>query len=126
MRAHIIAAVLAGSIGLIACGGGSSPQTLADGTTKAVYDDDVNAMQARFDDDLRKQVTIDQIATISQKLHALGAYKGLQQTASDSTKNRYDYSAQFDQATVPVHLRLDADGRIAAYRLDIPQTVSAR
>lgn len=126
MRTRIVTAVLAASIGLIACGGGNSPQTLADSTTKAVYDDDVNAMQARFDDDLRKQVTIDQIATISQKLHALGSYKGLQQTASDSTKNRYDYTASFDQGTVPVHLRLDADGRIAAYRLDIPQSVSAR
>lgn len=125
MRPHSLAAALAGAFMLIACSS-NSPQTLADGTTKAVYNDDVNAMQARFDDDLRKQVTIDQIATISQKLHALGAYKGLEQTMADASKSRYDYEARFDQGTVPVHLRLDVDGRIAAYRLDIPQSISAR
>jgi hypothetical protein len=127
MRWRSVAAVVVGTAALIACGGRSdSPKALADATTKAVYDDDVNAMQARFDDDLRKQVTIDQIATISSKLHSLGAYKGLEQTTLDTSKGRYDFDAHFDQTTIPVHLRLDPDGRIAAYRLDIPQPISER
>ena len=127
MRLRSWAAVALGTGALLACAGrGDSPQALADATTKALYDDDVNTMQARFDDSLRKQVTIDQIATISSKLHSLGAYKGLEQTTLDTSKGRYDFDARFDQTVIPVHLRLDPDGRIAAFRLDIPQPISAR
>ncbi len=106
-----------------ACGHSNGPQSLADATTKAIYNDDVTSMQARFNDDLRKQVTLDQIATISSKLHAFGSYNGLAQTAADVPAGRYDYNAHFAQTTIPVHLRLDTDGRIAAYRLDIPEPV---
>jgi hypothetical protein len=121
------AAVAAALLGLAACGGGgNSPQVLADQTTKAVYNDDVNAIQAKFDDGLKRMVTIDQVATISSKLHALGSYKGLTQTSADAPAGRYDYNASFDNATVAVHLRLDPSGQIAAYRLDIPQSTSAQ
>jgi hypothetical protein len=126
MRAAVALTVLA----LCACGGGSgdaatSPQKVTNDTTEAVYNDDLNAMQSHFDDGLRKQVTIDGVATLSQKLHAFGAYKGLTQTAADANGGRYDYNAAFDNATMVVHVRMDQDGRIAAYRIDVPQTVAA-
>jgi len=110
-------------VALAACGHADGPQSIADATTKAIYNDDVTAMQARFSDDLRKQVTLDQVATISSKLHALGPYNGLAQTAADVPAGRYDYNARFAQATIPVHLRLDPTGKIAAYRLDIPDPI---
>ena len=119
-RGRAALAVVAAGM-LAACGHGDGPQSIADATTKAIYNDDVTAMQARFDDDLRKAVTLDQVATLSTKLHALGSYDGLAQTAADAPAGRYDYSARFAKTTIPVHLRLDTSGRIAAYRLDIPE-----
>ena len=91
-------------------------------TTSAVYNDDLNAMQAHFDAALQKQVTLDGVSALSQKLHAFGAFKGLTQTAADPSGGRYDYNASFDHATMAVHVRMDGDGRIAAYRIDVPQT----
>ena len=114
-------------VALAACSGGAtSPEKAINDTTEAVYNDDLNAMQSHFDDALRKQVTIDGVGTLSQKLHTFGAYKGLTQTASDPNGGRYDYNAAFDNATMAVHVRVDSDGRIAAYRIDVPQNVAAR
>jgi ABC-type glycerol-3-phosphate transport system substrate-binding protein len=115
------------ALALAACGGGAtSPQKVTNDTTAAVYNDDLNAMQSHFDSALQKQVTIDGVATLSQKLHAFGAYRGLTQTAADATGGRYDYNAAFDNATMAVHVRVDSDGRIAAYRIDVPQNVASR
>jgi hypothetical protein len=117
--------LLAGT--LCACGNGAmSPQSVADATTKAVYDDDVNAVQTHFDQSLQKTVTLDGVASLSQKLHAVGAYTGLSQTAADASSGRYDYLAQFGNTALAVHLRVDPDGHIAAYRIDVPQSLSAR
>lgn len=120
LRLRFAQAALAAAMLLAACGHASGPQQVADATTRAIYDDDVTAMQSRFNDDLRKQVTLDQVQTISTKLHALGSYSGLAQTAADAAAGRYDYNARFAQTTIPVHVRLDTTGKIAAYRMDIP------
>ena len=83
-------------------------------------------MQSHFDGALQKQVTIDGVNSLSQKLHTFGAYKGVTQTAADPNGGRYDYDAAFDNGTMALHVRMDADGRIAAYRIDVPQKVVAR
>jgi hypothetical protein len=121
------AALLA--LALTACGGGAtatSPEKVVNDTTAAVYNDDLNAMQSHFGTELRKQVTIDGAATLSQKLHAFGNYKGITQTAADPNNRRYDYAAAFDKTTMTVHVRLNADGSIAAYRIDVPENVTAQ
>jgi hypothetical protein len=117
---------LIGTLAVTACGGGSSQQTAADETTKAVYNDDLNAMQSHFDAALQKQITIDGVASLSQKLHAFGDYKGLAPLNSNATTGRYDYNAAFENTTMTVRVRVDPDGKLAAYRIDVPQTVSAR
>lgn len=120
MGRAVVAGALA-AIALCACGhGGATPQSLADDTTKAVYNDDLNAVQARFDDALKRTVTIDQVATISKKMHVLGAYKGLTQTSADGDNGRYNFTAQFESGTGNVHLRMDPGGRISAYHVDLP------
>jgi hypothetical protein len=125
---------VAGAAGLLvlalgACGGdggsATSPEKLVNDTTAAVYNDDLNAMQSHFNADLRKQVTIDGVASLSQKLHSFGSYKGVTQTAADPNAGRYDYSAAFDNATMTVHVRMDPDGHIAAYRIDVPASVAS-
>ena len=127
MRALTMSAAATLALALCACGGGATtaPQKVTNETTQAIYNDDLNAMQAHFDSALQKQVTIDGVNTLSQRLHAFGAYKGLTQTAADETGGRYDYSAAFDNAAMAVHVRVDQDGRIAAYRIDVPQNVTA-
>ena len=129
MRSLNIALAGSFALALCACGGGgsaTSPEKVVNDTTAAVYNDDLNAMQSHFDDALRKQVTIDGVASLSQKLHSFGSYKGVTQTAADANGGRYDYSAAFDNVTMTVHVRVDADGRMAAYRIDVPQSVAAR
>ena len=127
MRGAIISALACGAIvALCACGGGSPQQTAADDTTKAVYNDDLNALQSHFDAALQKQITIEGVSSLSQRLHAFGAYKGIAQVAADSSAGRYDYTASFDNTTMTVHVRVDRDGKLAAYRIDVPQTVSVR
>jgi hypothetical protein len=123
-NAPLAAGVIA--VALCACGGGAtSPEKVVNDTTAAVYNDDLNAMQSHFDDALRQQVTIAGVSTLSAKLHAFGAYKGVTQTAADQTGGRYDYTAAFDNATLAVHVRMDQDGGIAAFRIDVPQRVAA-
>lgn len=116
------------AMALAACGGGgtSSPQKAVNDTTAAVYNDDLNTMQSRFDSALQKQVTIDGVSSLSRKLHTFGAYKGVSQTTADPAGGRYDYTATFDNATMAVHVRMDPNGQIAAYRIDVPQSVASR
>jgi hypothetical protein len=118
---RIAAGLMLLALGACSGGGATSPEKAINDTTEAVYNDDLNAMQSHFDDALRKQVTLDGVGTLSQKLHAFGAYKGVTQTAADANGGRYDYDAAFDNTTMAVHVRVDGDGRIAAYRIDVPQ-----
>jgi hypothetical protein len=114
------------ALALCACGGGgsaTSPEKVVNDTTAAIYNDDLNAMQSHFDPALQKQVTIDGVSSLSKKLHAFGDYKGVTQTAADVTGGRYDYTATFNNTTMAVHVRIDANGQIAAYRIDVPQSV---
>lgn len=128
MRPLALSAAAALAFAVCACGGGAatSPEKVTNATTQAVFDDDLNAIQTHFDSALQKQVTLDGVNTLSQKLHAFGAYKGLTQTAADEKGGRYDYNASFDNATMAVHVRVDQDGRIAAYRIDVPQNVASK
>jgi hypothetical protein len=133
MRALLIGATASAAALLIACHGGDSQSAAqksaaaaTDAATKAVYNDDLNAVQKHFDGELRKQVTIDQVATMSSKLKSLGAYQGLTAGPADETQRRYDFTARFAQTAVPVHVRVDPDGQLAAYRIDIPEPVSLR
>ena len=63
------AATLAIALTAAGCGGGSvsAQQSTADAATKAVYNGDVNGMQAQFDPALQKQVTLDGVAALSHR-----------------------------------------------------------
>lgn len=124
MRARSVLAALALALAASACAAKSDdPQALADQTTRAVYDVDLDRTTARFDDALKAQVTRASVGDLSDKMHALGAYKGLKPLASDPDKGRYDYEAAFDKGTMRVELRLDPNQKIGAYRV-VPQPAS--
>jgi hypothetical protein len=115
---RVWAATLALTIAVTACAQhAADPQTLADDTTRGVYNVDLDATTAHFDDALKGQVTRGTIGQLSDEMHALGAYHGLKPETSDPDKGRYDFQAAFDKGTLLVQLRLDPDGKIGAYRI---------
>lgn len=100
-----------------ACSATDSPAALADATTKAVYNVDVDGTEAHMDDDLKKSVTRSSIGDLSDKMHALGGYKGLKPVSSQADKGLYAFEADFDSGTLAVDVRIDPTGKIGAYRV---------
>lgn len=111
-------------VALAACNTQASPgaaQGTTDTVTKAVYDDDVDAVQSHFDTTLQSQVSRGDVGTLSDKMHALGAYKGLTYLSDDPAKTEFTYRADFEKGSMNVVVRVDKDGKLAAYRV-FPQT----
>lgn len=117
MKNPLLLGAIACAIALSACAHQDSPLELADQTTKAVYNGDLAGTQAHFDDDLKKQVTRESIGSLSDKMHALGAYQGLKPTTSDPDKGEYQYEADFANGIMAVEVRVDPSGKIGAYRI---------
>jgi hypothetical protein len=117
MRALIATGAAGAAMALAGCGHTDSPAGLADQTTKAVYAVDIAATEANMDDDLKKQVTRASVGDLSDKMHALGAYQGLKQTAAEPDKGRYSFEADFERGILAVDVRLDPSGKIGAYRV---------
>ncbi len=104
--------------GICACGAHASREhKLADAVTQAVYADDESGVVKNFDADLQRQVKRADVGVISDKMHALGEYQGLTPTTADPGTRRYAYQANFSNGTMLVEMRLDPDGKIAAYRV---------
>jgi hypothetical protein len=116
MRARALVAAVA--VGVLAAGcAADNPQKLAEQTTRAVYDNDLDATVAHFDAPLKAQVTRESVGEMSDALHALGTMHGFSAVGSAPDQGRYDYQASFDKGRMLVQLRLDSDREIAAYRI---------
>lgn len=118
MSARAFACLTLGAV-LASCGGSPAgqAQSQADSVTKAVYNNDSVLVQQNFDASLKKKVNRAEVGLLSDKLHKLGDYKGLTYVNNDALKNEYTYRADFTNGSAPVILRLDSDGKIAAYRI---------
>lgn len=99
-----------------ACGG-NDPQSVANSVTRALYDNNATAVQPYFDDAMRPQVSRASVGVISDKMHALGSFNGLTLLGSDMTKHEYSYRGNFSKGAVNIVVRVDPDGRLAAYRV---------
>ncbi len=109
---------LASLIAVSACNGsGGSAQAAADSATKAIYADDVSAVTAGFDTTLQHQVTRAGVGLLSDKMHALGAYKGLTFVSADPAKSVFYYRADFTNGSMNVAVKTDSNGQLAAYRV---------
>ena len=98
-------------------GASGSAATTADDVTKAVFNNDVDAVTSNFDDQLKRKVSRGEVGTLSDKMHALGDYKGLTYVNGDPAKNEFTYRANFDKGTMNVVVRVDPDGKLSAYRI---------
>ncbi len=107
------------ALALAACAGGKGGgvQGTVDGATKAVYNDDVNALTQNFDDGLKAQVTRTEVGILSDQMHKLGDYRGLTFVNNNPRKNEYTYRAAFAGGSMNVVVRLDPDGKFSAYRV---------
>ncbi|MDQ2679807.1 MAG: hypothetical protein M3Y21_02125 [Candidatus Eremiobacteraeota bacterium] len=122
---HKTAAVALLIAGLVGCGGGnassssgsSGQQATADNVTEAMFKNDRDSVVANFDSSLHNKVTRAEVGTLSDKMHQLGDYKGLTPLASDLTKSEFSYTANFTKGAARVVMKLDADGKIGAYRV---------
>lgn len=117
MHPRFALAAIALALAASACAHHDDPQALADQATRGVYDVDLARTTAHFDDALKNEVTRASIGSLSDKMHALGEYRGLKAVSSDPDKGRYDYQAAFDKGTMLVELRIDPDEKIGAYRV---------
>jgi hypothetical protein len=118
LRAVTVATIVA--VGAVACAQSAArtdPQTMADETTRGVYDADYDRTTKDMDAALKLQVTRGTIGQLSDRMHALGALQNFKLTSSDPDKGRYDYEATFDRGAMLVQIRLDPNGKIGAYRV---------
>ncbi len=115
------AVLLLGVFSLSGCGSkggaGNTETTLADQVTRAVYNNDMAGVTSNFNSDLASQVTRASVGTLSDKMHALGNYQSITEAATDIPSRRYTFDAKFDNGDMTVFVRLDTDGKIAAYRV---------
>jgi hypothetical protein len=109
-------------LALVACRGAAADpaeqaQRLAQAATNAIYANDPAGVRSQLDDTIARLVTRAQVGALSDKFHALGAYRGLTFLVSDPTKSEFTYNAAFERGNVNVVVRLGQDGRLAAYRI---------
>lgn len=88
--------------------------------TKAVYDNDYNGVTANMDSALAPTVSRGEVGDLSDRMHKLGDYSGLTQVTADTNAQKYTYVAKFSKGAMIVELRMDPDGKVAAYRI-VPQ-----
>src|SRR5215469_286693 len=100
------ALALLGLIALAACNNAAgAAQSTTDSATKSVYSNDVAGVDSNFDAALQAQVNRAQVGALSDKMHALGDYKGLSFVSNDASKNEYTYRADFANGMMNVVVR---------------------
>jgi len=110
-------------LALVACSGGAGANKntqLADGITRAVYDNNYSGVTQNFDSGLAGQVTRSEVGDLSDRMHKLGDYTGLTEANSDDAAHKYTYLAKFSKGALMIEMRLDTGGKVAAYRV-VPQ-----
>jgi hypothetical protein len=110
------------ALALVGCSAQSKTMREADTITKAVYANDYNGVTADMNSSLVSSVTRGEVGDLSDRMHKLGDYAGLTQITADDGAKKYTYIAKFSRGAMMVELRLDSDGKVAAYRV-VPQQI---
>ena len=113
VRAAFVFCVIAA---LASAGCGNNQLKTADATTRAVYDDDIDAVTSNFTPDLAKQVSRAELGQLSDVMHQHGDYKGLTETGSEPD-GALDFRADFSNGSMIVKMKLDPNGKISGYRV---------
>jgi hypothetical protein len=113
-RLSALAASIIAVVALSACA--SHEEKIADATTRAVYNNDVDALTANFTPDLRTQVTRAQLGALSDLMHKQGDYRSLVETGSEPD-GAYDFRADFSKSSLIVKMKIDSSGQVTGYRV---------
>ena len=105
------------SVAVLTACGGNNPNATAERITRAVYANDLDSTIATFDDQTKKDVSRGELGRISDMMHGLGDFKALTPRSANDDSGRYEYDAQFSRGSMLVQLRIDASGKVGAYRV---------
>lgn len=106
------------AVTLTGCASASaSTQSAASDVTQAIYNDDPSGVTSRVDGAIASHVTRASVGAISDEMHALGDFKGLDELSSDDVKHEYEYRANFTKGSMNVVVRVGSNGKLSAYRV---------
>jgi len=106
---------------VVLSGCAAGEQKTAEDTTRAVYDNNIDAVTQSFTPELAKQVSRAQLGQLSDLMHSKGDYKGLTETGTEPD-GEYDFRADFSNGSLIVKMKLDPSGKISGYRVIPPST----
>jgi len=110
------AVALAAALAACASNGNAAATNTADSITKSVIANDADSVRNAMDAQQQPQVTRASVGALSDVMHKLGDYKGLTLLSSDAAQSEFTYRADFASGSMNVVLKLDPDGKAAAYR----------
>lgn len=95
----------------------TTQQVLADTVTQAIYSNNPDGVTANLVPFVAYGVRRSEVGMLSDKMHALGSYKGLTLLSADNAKHETTYHANFDKGNLTVIVRDGGNGKLAAYRV---------
>lgn len=95
----------------------TNQEVLAETVTQAIYSNNADGVTANLSPMIAYGVRRSEVGILSDKMHALGNYKGLTRVAADDVKHETTYRATFEKGTLSVVVRDGGDGKLAAYRI---------
>jgi hypothetical protein len=117
------------SAALLAAGcGGANHQNehLADQVTKAIIANDMRSVEKEFNAMVRPKLeNRASVGRLSDELNALGKFEGVHETTPQGSEGgKHTFAAKFEKATWVEDMTLDQDGKIAAFHVHRPQSLS--
>jgi predicted transcriptional regulator of viral defense system len=112
-------ALAALALTLAACAGENHYEQLADQVTKAVVANDMRPVEKDFNALARPQLeNRAKVGALSDQLNALGTFKrAKEESVAGEPAGVHAFDAEFDKGTWQILMRIDADGKIAAYQI---------
>ena len=95
----------------------TTQQVLAETVTQAIYSNSADGVRANLSPMVAYGVQRSEVGLLSDKMHALGDYKGLTRVSTDDVRHESTFRAAFDKGNMTVIVRDGGDGKLAAYRI---------
>jgi len=115
-------ALAALALALASCAGENHYEQLADQVTRAIVANDMRPVEKEFNALARPQLeNRARVGELSDELGALGTFKrSHEEVVAGETAGVHTFSAEFAKATWRIQMRIDSDGKIAAFRITPP------
>lgn len=110
------------ALALAACAGENHYEQLADQVTKAIVANDMRPVEKDFNALARPQLeNRAKVGQLSDELNALGSFKRTRELqVGNEAADVHTLNAEFSKGNWQIQMRIDADGKIAAFRIHPP------